>query len=224
MPNPGDIDPSTGKPYIEAPDGDNKGNPPEPGKTTDWEAAYKGLQKQLNTLQTSSAKTISDLTQKSTDLQTQLDAANAKLLEKDGVITTKETELKKLSDDLTGEKANSGKALSDLKRAKLIMKEFPDLAPMESAEILPVATDETELRTKLTAFKEVLKTQLGLQLQQTLQGGSPPPPTNDGGSHAADETEDDLWAKMMQYGGVHGKEKEYEAAYQKWLALQKQKK
>jgi hypothetical protein len=182
----GNLDENTG-------DGDTSGG--NPG-TTDWEAAYKGLQKTLATSQTQVETlkgerdtAITELTQLKTRA-TEFETGNADLTTQVETLTTQVT-------DLTGLSDNSAAALE---RSKLIISDYPDLATFEADGLLPTADDMDALKVKLDAFKEKVSKTVQSGVSETLSGATLPDGDDSDGSEddLSKLNADQLYDRMMQ--------------------------
>lgn len=194
----------------------------EPAKMTDWEAAYKGLQRELQKLQGTSTTAVTQLQGRVKELEAQIVSKDAEILKLQGEAATKDNFNKKLTGDLETEKATTAKLLSQTKRTKLILKEFPELAPFEASDILPSAESEEELKTKLKGFREVYRAQIAAAKVGEV-AGTPPNILKTEVEPSSIDNEDLLWDKVTSLAGMPGKEKEYEDYYKRWMELQKRK-
>jgi hypothetical protein len=128
-------------------------------------------------------------------------ADKVKLEETQSQLTTTMQQLQAERDQLTRQ----------LNQQKIVLAEFPELAPL--ASYIPIADSDD-------AFKENAKTfQTALQqyVKATIQGsfeGSAPPDSSQRGSTDGDEVEK-LWADVYKLAGIPGKEQEYAEANRK---------
>lgn len=224
---------------------DNPGNPPDPtlgtippgdatgggagassgGKSTDWEASYKGLQTLHNKYKETSDKAIADATRKLAELQATLEETKLNAGSKDGQMTTLTKQVTDLNTQLEALKSESATKESNLARAKLIMSEFPELAKWEAQGLIAKGKDDEESKAILTKFRETMAGQLGVDLKNLLSGATPPgsgkTDLSGTGGNAAEETEDFVWKKLME---TVGKEPKAAAEWQaKWDAIQAKK-
>lgn len=105
---------------------------------------------------------IAALKSKIEELQTQLAEANTRLKELGS--TTKQI------DELRGTLSEREK---ELKRLKLVVSKFPDLAEFEAAGALPSADDEEELVSKLEQFRKLINMKAEAEAKKRMQGVFP---------------------------------------------------
>ena len=105
---------------------------------------------------------IATLKSKIEELQTQLAEANTRLKELGS--TTKQI------DELRGTLSEREK---ELKRLKLVVSKFPDLAEFEAAGALPSADDEEELVSKLEQFRKLINMKAEAEAKKRMQGVFP---------------------------------------------------
>jgi len=200
----------------------DSGNPPASAGTpavnqgTNWEAAYKTLQRNHNDLQSKLANVegqnnnlsaqLATRANEFSDVQTQLHAAQANI----------ET----LTSQVTGLESEKGSLSATLERSKLIMGEFPQLASFEAQGLLPQAQDVDTMRDVFTKFSATIQGIQESAVANLMEGASPEPV---GGSDAGDGkpvtmTVDQAWQKVVQLsGGSDGAA--YDAAYKEYLDL-----
>src|SRR4030067_3582384 len=142
----------TGTPGDAPGNGDQNADPvKKPG--TDWEAAYKGLQR----LQQRTKKELDELQVKFDALGD--DHETEKQTHKE--ITGKDSELQRQNVDLTSQvkSVQEQEASRTLARDpyNLILSEFSDLASFEADSLLPAGTNVDELREKFERFCKSLE-------------------------------------------------------------------
>jgi hypothetical protein len=195
------------------------------GKSTDWEASYKGLQTSYNKYKETSDRTIAETTRKLAELQTQFEETKLNAGSKDGQMTTLTKQVTDLTTQLEALKGEKATKEGDLARAKLIMSEFPELAKWEAKGLIAKGKDDEESKAILTQFRETMAGQLGIDLKNLMSGATPPGSGNTGlgntGGNAGDETEDFIWGKMMETAGKD--QKAYVEWQKKWDAIQAKK-
>jgi len=220
MPND-DGTPAGTPPETPAPSGTIDGNQP----TTNWAAAYKTMQRNYETLQKQSTDQIAALQAQVAELTSKHDAATLQAQEGTttvGRLNTQITDLTTQLQSLTTERDTTTRGLT---RAQLIIKEFPDLALWEAKGLLPSGNDEDTTRTLLKDFQGALTGLVGKGVKDTMAGAVPPASgksslTSSGG--APDETEEYIWAKMMENAGINqGEFLKWQAKYDQVLASRK---
>lgn len=211
----------SGDPNVTEPTGVTQDPPATPPAgnaqtgTTVTEAQYKGLQATYQKLHddfTALQKKHQDLVTEHEDLKLAQNRSS-----KDGQtlkdqIAAKDIEIEQLKNEV---KSKDG----DLTRTKLIMTEFPDLAEFEGQSLLPYASDEEGLRTKLTSFKEAVGKTVKAEVDKKIKGAGAP---SVGGQPPPKLDKDQLYNQMISVAGVPGQEEKYGALYEQWLALQDQ--
>jgi hypothetical protein len=198
-------------------------NPPASGETAEqklaaalkeaerWQNGYKGLQ-----------TTIAKKDVLIDDLTKQKDAEHSTLEALQATHTALQTEHEKAKNTL-GE-LELGKNTSDvgLKRAKIIMKEFPQLAEWQADGQLPEtpadAKDE-DIRNLFKSFSDKLAA--AAKINNKSAGGSPPPPAGGDGGNTGSAAEELRLANAAMFAG---NTKEYNEHFAKYLELTKQKK
>ena len=191
------------------------GTPPQ-NQGTNWEAAYKTLQRNHNDLQAKIANVqgqndnlsaqLATRANEFSDVQTQLHAAQANI--------------EQLTTQVTGLEGEKGNLSATLERSKLIMGEFPQLATFEAQGLLPQANDVDTMRDVFTKFSATIQ---GIQenaVSNLMEGASPEPV---GGSDAGDGkpvtlTVDQAWQKVVELSGGRDAAA-YDAAYKEYLEL-----
>lgn len=196
---------------LQSPDGSGGGGSDDPTvvatpDTTptpiiDWEKKYKGLQTAFNKLNTEKQKLTEDLN-------------NALAAQEEVGLKIKgfEKQIADLQASLDGEKKNTESAKTEATtrsveaiRARLILKEFPELAQFEASGLLPAATTEEEMRTKFNEYKTTLNSIVGKSVVDKLKGASLP--TSSASQNTRDA--DTVYAELMRVAGVRGKEAEF---------------
>jgi hypothetical protein len=198
------------------------GNPPAQSQTqpqnqgTNWEAAYKTLQRNHNDLQAkftgvegqnnNLAAQLATRANEFSNVQTQLHAATANI----------ET----LTSQVTGLESERGSLAATLERSKLIMGEFPQLAMFEAQGLLPAADNVDTMRDVFAKFSATIQGIQESAISNLMVGASPEPV---GGSDAGDGkpvtmTVDQAWQKVVQLSGGNDNAA-YDAAYKEYLDL-----
>ena len=199
------------------------GTPPAPskqsgGKTAqEWEASYKGLQGAYQKLKESTDKSIAELTLK-------LQEANQRFEETDQGVKSKDTQMSVLQQQIVNltkqvETLSSEKETvqAQASRGKLVMTEFPELAPWEAQGLLPQAPTEEELRGALSKFRDTLSGQVGAGVKRTMSGATPPgtgktSPSTSPTPGGDVESEEYVWKMMVDAAGRN------EVEFKKWQA------
>ena len=196
------------EPIVDAPPVEPKIEPTQP-QSKDWEVSYKGLQTTYQKLKTQTDKAISDLNLKLQAATAQVEELSQGGTSKDSqlsVLQKQIADLTKQAETLKGEKTTVEAQLS---RGKLVMGEFPELAPFEALGQLPQGNSEDETRAALTKFRETLSGVVGADLKKLMSGATPPgsgktspsaPPDN-----GAVETEEFVWGKLVETAGRDNK-------------------
>lgn len=197
------------------------GNPPVAPSTppqqqgTNWEAAYKTLQRNHTALQ----QQVEALTGQNNSLTAQL-ATRAKehgdLQAQLQAQTAQATELSTQVDALTGERDTLN---STLARQKLIMGEFPQLARLEAEGLLPQAEGEETMRDVFTKFATTIEGIQQSAIQNLMDGASPEPVPGqgDGDGKPVTLTSDQLWDKVVELSRNPSQSSEYERTYEEYL-------
>lgn len=202
---------------------DPPGDPPEPvaptpvvpeKPKTDWEAAYKGLQrqmdklkKQLEELQTKYDTAIEEL---EGEKQTHRSVAG----EKEGLL--------KMNVDLTSQvkvlQEQEANRTLEKERYGLILTEFSDLAFFEAKGLLPPGSNIDELRQKFTDFRDALGKTGNDKVQEVLRGtGTGAVGDNNTGKRSKEQVYDELLALS---GSQNPKDREkYDVLMKEWIAL-----
>lgn len=183
-------------------------------KTTDWEASYKGLQRNYERLQ----KQYNELQSKYDDVIEDLEATKQS---HKSVITEKD-EMMKTNVDLTSQLSSlqekeSNRTL-ERDRYMLILSEFSDLAEFEANGLLPQGANTDELRTKFTSFREALAKTGTQKVQDVLKGAGPGPVTNQAESKRSKEQ---VYMELLGLAGKQDKEsrEKYELLMSEWVKL-----
>lgn len=186
-------------------------------KTTDYEAAYKGLQRNYDRLQ----KRLDELQAKydglveeheALKISNKNDANSSQNLKTE--IVTKDSEIERLKKELQRAEKKSN-------RSKLVLSEFPDLAQFEGEGLLPDADDDDALRELLTKFKSTLEQQVGKNVTDKVKGAGPGTgPKKDAG----ELNEDQIYDRLTSLAGTTDPtlKLEYDNLLQKWHALREQ--
>lgn len=208
MPTPDENDEGkTETPEVKTPE--TKPNPP--AKTTDWEGAYKGLQRNYEKLQIKLEKLQADyetLQEEHEGSKVAAKKGETDLSALNGQLQSKDAEIQRLNALLAQKERGAG-------RMKLIMAEFSDLAPLEAEGLLPDAENDDVLREKLTKFMENLETKVGRKVAEKVKGAGP-------GSTAKKELPemdiDQIYNRMTRLAGTNNPQEqaEYEQLRLKW--------
>ncbi|MGC9423773.1 hypothetical protein, partial [Vibrio sp.] len=179
------------------------------------EAEYKGLQAVI----AKRDQTIASLTNKNQDLETEI----ADLKSKHGTAISEKTDLSEKITNVTEEKTNLenqvAKLEKKLKHQDIVMKDFPELAPVMS--FIPETETEEEFRAKAKELQSSLNKYVGDGMQNVLSGSSPAVSGNEENSTLSGDEADKWYREAASLAGIPGKEKEYEEAFQKYLELSK---
>jgi len=186
----------------------------KPSPKTFTEAQYKGLQAVIAKRDV----TIAKLTNEKAELETQKAEAEAN----HGSAVTEKTNLSSKLTESTKEVANFKKQVAALnKKVKfqgIIMKDFPELAPVST--LIPEVETEEEFRAKAKEVQAALSNYVDKGVQDILKGGSPPlGSTNEDNTPLGENALDKAWDEATALAGITGKEAEYEKAYKKYQKL-----
>jgi len=191
--------------------------------TTDYKAKYEEAQdlltkkeKEYTGLQGTVQKKDDALKEAQTKLS-ELTGSHAKVqsdLEK--LMTEKET----LSGTLTEKEIALASSQTEAARAKLIMKEFPELAIFESKGLLPQTgpdDDETKLKELFGNFKTTMDALTGSASKQTkeniLAGGSPKQPDTSGAGPSGSTDPAAAHLALAQAAALAGDMKTYDKEF-----------
>ena len=187
--------------------------PASPG--TDWEKAYKGLQKNHDKVVVERDTLRGEVDTQVALVEEQKQTIRSATTEKD-LITTKNVEA---NETISGLEAQVNVSKAEAERAKLIMSEFNDLAQFEAKGLLPAAENEDDMRAKFSDFRETLGVTVQENTDQKLKGigtGSTEP------KEPVPLDADQLYNRMNELAGTRDpKERaEYEAYARQYTALQ----
>ena len=182
----------------------------------DWETRYKGQQKVM-------AKKDAQIDK----LQKQLDDLAAQLEEIRPLVDTRtkekgelEATRSSLEQQLDAAKKEAETIKRKLAHTAIIMQDYSHLAPL--ADYIPESEDEATFRESAKKFGETLQKVVDAEVKRVMAGAAPPQPKGSDG-FATSAEEDELYRTVANLAGRPGKEKEYEAAFAKWMALQNSK-
>lgn len=201
-PKPGDKS-ATGKQADQKAAGSGTGDETKPGYVT--EESYKGLQSAMNRQKTKLETEITQLKERLEKQAADLEEAKMAAEEKAKL----ETSQKDLNTSIQNLQAERDKLTRQLNQQKIVLAEFPQLAPLASY-IPPADTDEA-YKTNAQSFEAALKQYVSLVVSKQLEGAGLPIGTGNQSSQT-DNTIDKLWAEVDRYAGIPGKEKEFEDA------------
>lgn len=205
----GTVDTATTPPASE-PQPKNDGD--KSGPKTYTEAEYKGLQaviaKRDGTIATQANK-ISELEAQLAEERANHGSAVTEKASLDSKLTEKETLVASLEKEVTTLQKKAA-------RQEIIMKEFPDLA--QAASYLPDVEADDEFREKAKELRTILKTHADTIVKDILGGASPSIKSDDTPNFGVDE-EDRAYNEAVALAGVSGKEREYEAARDRYQAI-----
>ena len=207
----------TGTPGDAPGNGDQNADPvKKPG--TDWEAAYKGLQR----LQQRTKKELDELQVKFDALVD--DHETEKQTHKE--ITGKYSELQKQNVDLTSQvkSVQEQEASRTLERDRynLILSEFSDLASFEADSLLPAGTNVDELREKFEKFRKSLEKSGKQRVKDALEGEGPGPVGDDNSRDPGKKRSvDEVYNELLALGGTQSPEgrAKYDKLMEEWIAL-----
>lgn len=190
----------------------SKGASTEP--ITDFEKAYKGIQKKYDLLFNRNKKledTLEELRIKLGETEIELDKYQKN-----------EFNVKSITDKAL-QQAQTDKQLLDSKdkeiqRMKIVMKEFPQLADM--IDELPKKDDPEEFRASLTGLNTTIEKQVESRIKERLSGTG----LNDADLSRSSQgntqlSSDDLYAKLMTFPATRNakEEAEYQKAYGQYI-------
>ena len=207
----------TGTPGDAPGNGDQNADPvKKPG--TDWEAAYKGLQR----LQQRTKKELDELQVKYDALVD--DHETVKQTHKD--TEGKYSELQKQNVDLTSQvkSVQEQEASRTLERDRynLILSEFSDLASFEADSLLPAGTNVDELREKFEKFRKSLEKSGKQRVKDALEGEGPGPVGDDNSRDPGKKRSvDEVYNELLALGGTQSPEgrAKYDKLMEEWIAL-----
>lgn len=143
----------------------------------DYESAYKALQGKYQTLKESSDTTIATLTSDLADLKTKLSAADQGKAADAKTAQDLATKIDNLQKQLDEKAQELSKADVRSKRAQIVMKDYPDLAPLEAIGGLPVPEgdfNEDGFKAVLDQYQAALGGIIDRQMNSRLSGETPP--------------------------------------------------
>jgi len=184
---------------------------------TDWEKAYKGLQKKYDVLKQKydkSEETIAELETKKAELEIQLEG-------KAKEFNTTKSSVDKFQQDLQTLQNQLKVKDVELARNRIVMKEFPDMGSL--VDTLPKTDDPEQFREALKQLKTTIDSRVEDEIQKRLKGTQ----VNDseGPGKFSDtpeaETIDTLYSKLLQFPAVRTQkqETEYQLINKKYLDL-----
>jgi chromosome segregation ATPase len=182
--------------------GDPNAAPPEDSqkKGFDYEAAYKGLQGTYQKMKETSDSTVASLTSQLADVQSKLAAAELDKSTSVKALSDLNAKVDALTQQLTTEKAELSKVSVQRQRAMVVMKEFPDLAPLEAIGGLPVPEgdfNEDGFRAVLQQYQQALGGLIDRQVKMKLSGETPPESTAGQKTQSKTPTADDLYDQLV---------------------------
>lgn len=181
---------------------------------TDFEKAYKGIQKKYDLLFNRNKKledTLEELRNKYGEMEIELDKYQKN-----------ETSVKSISEKAL-QQAQADKQLLDnkdkeIQRLKIVMKEFPQLADM--IDELPKKDDPEEFRASLTGLNTTIEKQVESRIKERLSGTG----LNDADLSKSTQGNtqlgsNDLYAKLMTFPAIRNakEEAEYQKAYEQYI-------
>lgn len=206
----GDVGDADTKPKPEP-----KAPEPKPESTTDFEKAYKGLQKKYDVLYSKYQKleeTNGELEVKIADLQIQIDQKDTDHKKANNSVSEMQSKIDTLQKELD-------KKTNELSRSVIVMKEFPDLGDM--VEDLPEAETDEDFRAKLTNLKTTIDSKVEAAIQNRLKGTGVNDSAGFGsGDSYANETVDSLYDKLAGFSAVRSpkEQAEYDRLHSAYLA------
>jgi len=200
----------------------DSGNPPASPSTppvdqgTNWEAAYKTLQRNHSTLQAQVATLQGQNETLNTDLATRANEINSLTAQ-----TSQQTEtVNTLTTQLQGLETERGSLSATLERQNLIMGEFPQLASFEAQGLLPQAEGAEGMREVFTKFAATIDGIRTTAVENLMEGASPEPVggQGDGDGKPVTLNSDQLWTKIVELSSDPSRGQEYEKTYQEYLS------
>ena len=206
-----DDPPSSGEPPVEPP---ATTTPPTSEKKTDWEAAYKGLQRNYDKLQ----KQFTELQGKYDQLTEESEGTKQshKLLgtEKESIMAQNVALTKQIASLQDSETSRT----LERDRYSLVLTDFPDLAAFEAKGLLPTGNNVDELREKFTKFREALGKTGDDKVKDALKGAGP---GDVGDQTGKKRSKDQVYDELVAAAGKKDPEgrKKYDALMEEWIAL-----
>jgi uncharacterized protein YjbI with pentapeptide repeats len=181
---------------------------------TDFEAAYKGIQKKYDLMFKRNAKleeTLEDLKDKLGETEILLDKYQ-KNENSSKSITEKALQQAQTDKQLLDSKDK------EIQRMKIVMKEFPQLADM--IDELPKKDDPDEFRSSLTGLNTTIEKQVESRIKERLSGTG----LNDANLSGRDQgnitlSSDDLYSKLLTFPSTRSakEEAEYQKVYGQYI-------
>lgn len=178
-----------------------------PGQTeagTDWEARFKGQQRAYNELKAqfdtlkaerdSLAKQLSEAQEKLKAIEEKAAKAKGEASELSASKSALEEKIAKLEEQLGQLKAEREKTDAQLERMRLVINEYPDLAPYEAKGLLRSDLADDKLKEYLDEFRSLVVAQAQQAATSFASGATPPP----AGSDLSTLTETDIVNRMME--------------------------
>lgn len=182
-----------------------------------WEARYKGLQKVV-------AKKDQDIE----SLQQQIDKFASELEELRNTSGSLEVDKKALAGKLeeiqnqfNQTQQERDRLQSQLERQNIIVKSFPDIAPL--ADFIPPADSLEQFEANAKNLQEAVQQMVEQRTTEVIKGGTPTLPRETGEEMTSTSQEDKLWSEVYRLAGVPGKEQEYEEKRQLLVNLMQSK-
>jgi len=184
---------------------------------TDWEKAYKGLQKKYDVLKQKydkSEETVAQLEVQKADLEIQLEGKSKEVNNTKTNVDKFQQDLQTLQDQLKAKDV-------ELARNLIVMKEFPDMGSL--IDTLPKISDPEQFRESLKQLQTTIDARVEAEIQKKLKGTQ----VNDseGPGKFSDtpeaETIDTLYEKLLRFPAVRTQkqELEYQSINRKYLDL-----
>ena len=207
-----DADPKQGTGEPQDTPGTSSTSAPE--KKTDWEAAYKGLQRNYDRLQ----KQFTELQGKYDQLTEESEGTKQshKLLgtEKESVMAQNVA----LTKQIAGLQDSEANRTLERDRYMLVLSDFPDLSAFEAKGLLPSGGNVDELREKFTKFREALGKTGDDKVKDALKGAGPGDVSDQTGKK---RSKDQVYDELVNAAGKKDLEgrKKYDALMEEWIAL-----
>lgn len=189
---------------------DNDTDVDENAKTVPMEV-YKGLQRTVNERN----EEIKRLKGENQSLNQEIEDLKESMEKGDIVRADLQKSIRETNERIEALETENQQAKKEAMKNRVLMEKFPDLQHLK--EYIPDADTEEDFVENASAFKEKLGKQVDSEVTRELEGSTPPVDGDDNGVPSQEEV-DQLYDKAMSLAGLSGKQEEYDAAYDKYLA------
>jgi chromosome segregation ATPase len=193
--------------------------PPAPTSTQqtgeDYEKRFKGLQRAYDALQ----KKLDEATRERDDLSTARETLTQDQKQVVDRLAKLESDLNSIKAERDGLQTQLGTHEAQLKRTRLIMSEYSDLAPFEAQGLLPYAETEEAQKELFEKFRTTIQTSVDAGVKQKVQGTGPSPTSPQSPPKRSAEQ---IYTRLTQLAGKTDDQsrQEYKVLIAEWDKLQ----